>query len=98
MIEWARYGTGKSYLMHRASMSIEPISFDVTEPKRERTSTPHALTEILLITTPTLGYRIFTLLAFPVRRTRTKSHLGRGIANYIGKPTDTRLEVYRCWT
>jgi hypothetical protein len=38
MMEWTRYGTGKSYLMRRASIPIEPMSYDVTEPKRERTS------------------------------------------------------------
>jgi hypothetical protein len=105
MIEWARYGTGKNYLIHRGSMSIEPISFDVTEPKRERTSITLDATRTDRVSADHHAYfpqlercRISTLPAFPVRRPGIKSHLGRGVANYLGKPTDTRLQVYFFWT
>jgi hypothetical protein len=84
--------------MRRVSMSIEPISFDVTAPKRERTSitldathTDRVSADHYAYFTQLEEYIIFILPAFPVRRPGIKSHPGRGIANYLGKPTDTRL-------
>jgi hypothetical protein len=84
-------------------MLIEPMSF--AAPKRERTSiildatrTDRVSGDHYAYFTQLEGRRIFTLPAFPVRRPGIKSHLGPGVANYLGKPTDTRLQVYFLWT
>jgi hypothetical protein len=103
MIEWARYETGKSYLMHRASMPIEPMSF--AAPKRERTSIILDATRTDRVSGDHYAYfiqlegrRILHYQRFLFVVPELTSTLGRGVANYLDKPTDTRLQVYFCWT